>query len=165
MRGASKRLLGAYALAVASPDEPDRIVVARVGSPLVIGVGLGENFIASDVFALLPVTQNFIFLDEGDIAEIRRKTPDAPGPGHPARAVQDAAEGHTTRDRRSRHGQRGAKKAPDNAPPAVSNSVPDPPFRYQNTDDALPQAQGIIHNHLRSRCYCIFGGRSRSRMA
>ena len=48
------------------------IVVARAGSPLVIGIGVGENFIASDVFALLPVTQQFIFLEEGDLAEIRR---------------------------------------------------------------------------------------------
>ena len=66
------RLVGAYALAVASPDDPDRIVVARAGSPLVVGVGIEENFIASDVFALLPVTQRFMFLEEGDVAEIRR---------------------------------------------------------------------------------------------
>ncbi|WP_018233136.1 glutamine--fructose-6-phosphate transaminase (isomerizing) [Thioalkalivibrio thiocyanodenitrificans] len=69
---AVKKMVGAYALAVASPDKPDRIIVARLGSPLVIGVGVGENFIASDVFALLPVTQRFAFLEEGDIAEIRR---------------------------------------------------------------------------------------------
>jgi glucosamine--fructose-6-phosphate aminotransferase (isomerizing) len=67
-----RRLVGAYAMAVADPADPDRVVVARSGSPLVIGLGLGENFIASDVFALLPVTQRFIFLDEGDVAEIRR---------------------------------------------------------------------------------------------
>lgn len=69
---AIKRLVGAYGLAVASPNEPDRLIVARAGSPLVIGLGVGENFIASDVFALLPVTQRFVFLEEGDIAEIRR---------------------------------------------------------------------------------------------
>ena len=46
--------------------------MARAGSPLVIGIGIEENFIASDVFALLPVTQSFMFLEEGDIAEIRR---------------------------------------------------------------------------------------------
>ncbi len=69
---AVKRLVGAYALAVASPADPDRLVVARAGSPLVVGLGLGENFIASDVFALLPVTQRFMFLEEGDVAEIRR---------------------------------------------------------------------------------------------
>jgi glutamine---fructose-6-phosphate transaminase (isomerizing) len=67
-----RKMVGAYALAVASPDEPDRLIVARLGSPLVIGVGVGENFIASDVFALLPVTQRFAFLEEGDIAEVRR---------------------------------------------------------------------------------------------
>ncbi len=69
---AVKRLVGAYALAVASPQDPERMVVARVGSPLVIGLGVGENFIASDVFALLPVTQRFVFLDEGDVAEVTR---------------------------------------------------------------------------------------------
>jgi glucosamine--fructose-6-phosphate aminotransferase (isomerizing) len=69
---AVKRLVGAYALAVASPQDPERMVVARVGSPLVIGLGVGENFIASDVFALLPVTQRFVFLDEGDVAEVSR---------------------------------------------------------------------------------------------
>ena len=66
------QLVGAYGLAVATPDEADRLIVARAGSPLVIGLGVGENFIASDVFALLPVTQRFIFLEEGDVAEIRR---------------------------------------------------------------------------------------------
>jgi len=72
VQAAARRLIGAYGLAVASPDDPERLIVARSGSPLVIGIGLGENFIASDVFALLPVTQRFIFLEEGDIAEIRR---------------------------------------------------------------------------------------------
>jgi glucosamine--fructose-6-phosphate aminotransferase (isomerizing) len=72
VQSAAKRLVGAYALAVACPDTPDRIVVARVGSPLVVGVGVGESFVASDVFALLPVTQRFVFLNEGDTAEIRR---------------------------------------------------------------------------------------------
>ncbi len=71
-RKAVSRLRGAYALAVSSPDDPDRILVARAGSPLVIGIGDGEHFIASDVFALLPETQRFVFLEEGDQAEIRR---------------------------------------------------------------------------------------------
>lgn len=71
-RNAIGRLVGAYALAVINPDDPDRMVVARAGSPLVIGIGEGEHFIASDVFALLPVTQRFVFLEEGDLAEIRR---------------------------------------------------------------------------------------------
>ncbi len=68
------RLNGAYALAVIDPKDPERLVVARSGSPLVIGLGVGENFIASDVFALLPVTQRFLFLEEGDLAEITRDT-------------------------------------------------------------------------------------------
>ncbi|HZA28019.1 MAG TPA: class II glutamine amidotransferase, partial [Gammaproteobacteria bacterium] len=61
-------LEGAYALGVISVSEPDRLVAARRGSPLIIGVGIGEHFIASDVFALLPVTQRFIFLEDGDVA-------------------------------------------------------------------------------------------------
>jgi glucosamine--fructose-6-phosphate aminotransferase (isomerizing) len=71
-RGAIARLVGAYALAVLDPADPDRLIVTRVGSPLVIGIGDGEHFIASDVFALLPATQRFLFLEEGDLAEIRR---------------------------------------------------------------------------------------------
>jgi len=63
---------GAYALAAASPEDADRIVVTRAGSPLVIGIGEGENFIASDVAALLSETKQFIFLEEGDVAEVRR---------------------------------------------------------------------------------------------
>lgn len=65
-------LRGAYALGVVSTKEPGRLVAARLGSPLVIGVGIGEYFIASDVAALLPVTQRFIFLEEGDLADIRK---------------------------------------------------------------------------------------------
>jgi glucosamine--fructose-6-phosphate aminotransferase (isomerizing) len=63
---------GAYALGVVSTKEPGRLVVARLGSPLVIGIGVGEHFIASDVAALLPVTQKFIFLHDGDVADITR---------------------------------------------------------------------------------------------
>ena len=63
-------LEGAYALGVVSIDEPGRLIAARRGSPLVIGIGIGEYFIASDVAALLPVTQRFLFLEEGDIADI-----------------------------------------------------------------------------------------------
>ena len=63
---------GAYAIGVVSTSEPDRLVAARLGSPLVIGVGIGEYFIASDVAALLPVTQRFIFLEDGDIADLTR---------------------------------------------------------------------------------------------
>ena len=68
----AQELDGAFALGVISASEPDRLIAARRGSPLVIGIGIGETFIASDVFALLPVTQRFIFLEEGDVADIRR---------------------------------------------------------------------------------------------
>jgi glucosamine--fructose-6-phosphate aminotransferase (isomerizing) len=64
------RLEGAYALAVIDADDPKRIIVTREGSPLVIGVGIDENFIASDQLALRQVTDRFIYLQEGDIAEI-----------------------------------------------------------------------------------------------
>ncbi len=68
---AVERFEGAYALLVIDAEDPDRIVVSRVASPLVIGLGEGENFVASGVPALLPVTQRFIYLEQGDLAEIR----------------------------------------------------------------------------------------------
>lgn len=67
-----KEFEGAYALGVISKSEPETLIAARKGSPLVIGVGIGEFFIASDVSALLPVTQNFIFLEDGDVARIEK---------------------------------------------------------------------------------------------
>ncbi|MCK5886559.1 MAG: class II glutamine amidotransferase, partial [Alcanivorax sp.] len=65
-----KKLDGAYALGVIHKDEPHKLVAVRSGSPLVIGLGIDENYIASDQLALLPVTNRFIFLEEGDQAEI-----------------------------------------------------------------------------------------------
>ena len=65
---------GAYALGVIAINDPKTLIAARKGSPLVIGVGIGEYFIASDVSALLPVTQNFIFLQEGDIVKLTRQS-------------------------------------------------------------------------------------------
>jgi glucosamine--fructose-6-phosphate aminotransferase (isomerizing) len=72
VRRTTARLEGAYALGVIDSRDPERLVAARQGSPLVIGVGFQEYFIGSDVFALLPVTNRFIFLEEGDLAELRR---------------------------------------------------------------------------------------------
>ena len=71
VRSSTQELEGVYALVVISKDNPDRMIAARQGSPLIIGVGIGEHFVASDIFALLPVTQKFIFLEDGDIADIR----------------------------------------------------------------------------------------------
>ncbi|MGB5063153.1 MAG: glutamine--fructose-6-phosphate transaminase (isomerizing) [Candidatus Competibacter sp.] len=68
------RLTGAYSLGVICRDDPERLIAARAGSPLVLGIGIGEHFIASDVFALAPVTQTFVFLEEGDVADVRRET-------------------------------------------------------------------------------------------
>jgi glucosamine--fructose-6-phosphate aminotransferase (isomerizing) len=67
-----KQLHGAYGTVLMDKTDSSRVVVARSGSPLVIGLGIGENFIASDQLALLPVTRRFIFLEEGDVAEITR---------------------------------------------------------------------------------------------
>ncbi|MFQ1014550.1 glutamine--fructose-6-phosphate transaminase (isomerizing) [Avibacterium paragallinarum] len=67
------QLRGAYGTVVMHQDEPDHLVVARSGSPLVIGLGVGENFLASDPLALLSVTRRFIYLEEGDVAEISRR--------------------------------------------------------------------------------------------
>jgi len=67
-----QRLEGAYAIGVISATEPQRLLAVRRGGPLVIGIGIGEHFIASDVAALLPVTQRFMFLEEGDIANVQR---------------------------------------------------------------------------------------------
>lgn len=71
VRTAVKRLEGSYALAVLARDHPDRLVAARVGSPLVVGKGIGENYVASDVLALKAVTDRFIILEEGDLVEIK----------------------------------------------------------------------------------------------
>lgn len=70
---AARSLLeGAYGMVVINRTDPERMIVARSGSPLVIGHGIGENFIASDQLALLPVTRKFSYLEEGDVAEITR---------------------------------------------------------------------------------------------
>ncbi|MBE2899166.1 glutamine--fructose-6-phosphate transaminase (isomerizing) [Pasteurellaceae bacterium 20609_3] len=76
VQSAVKQLEGAYGMVVMDKNEPEHLIAARSGSPLVIGLGLGENFLASDQLALLSVTRRFIFLEEGDIAEITRRTID-----------------------------------------------------------------------------------------
>jgi glucosamine--fructose-6-phosphate aminotransferase (isomerizing) len=70
VRAATLELHGAYAIGVVCADAPHQLVAARRGSPLLIGLGIEENFIASDVSALLPVTQKVMYLEEGDIADI-----------------------------------------------------------------------------------------------
>ncbi|MDW5375896.1 glutamine--fructose-6-phosphate transaminase (isomerizing) [Halomonas sp. HP20-15] len=90
---------GAYALAVLHKAQPDVIVGARQGSPLVVGVGIGESFLASDPMALLPVTDRFIYLQEGDVVRIARGEPvtvfDRRG-DHQERAVQTYEHGDGT---------------------------------------------------------------------
>ncbi|MDU2406920.1 MAG: glutamine--fructose-6-phosphate transaminase (isomerizing) [Acinetobacter junii] len=66
------QLKGAYALGIIHTEHPDELITVREGSPLVIGVGIGENFISSDQLALLPVTNRFVYLEEGDIARLTR---------------------------------------------------------------------------------------------
>jgi glutamine---fructose-6-phosphate transaminase (isomerizing) len=74
VRATVAELEGAYALLVVSELDPERLILAREGCPVVIGLGVDENFVASDVAALLPVTRRFIFLEEGDVAEVRRQS-------------------------------------------------------------------------------------------
>jgi glucosamine--fructose-6-phosphate aminotransferase (isomerizing) len=70
VRDGVAELKGAYAIAVMAEDMPHRLVCARKGSPLLIGLGIEENFVASDTSALLPVTQRFVYLEDGDLADI-----------------------------------------------------------------------------------------------
>ncbi|WON79737.1 glutamine--fructose-6-phosphate transaminase (isomerizing) [Acinetobacter sp. UGAL515B_02] len=72
VRSVVPELKGAYALGIVHKDHPDELITVREGSPLVIGVGIGENFISSDQLALLPVTNRFVYLEEGDIARLTR---------------------------------------------------------------------------------------------
>ncbi|ACR11052.1 glutamine--fructose-6-phosphate transaminase (isomerizing) [Teredinibacter turnerae] len=74
VQSAVPELEGAYGTVIIDRTDSSRMVVARSGSPLVIGLGIGENFVASDQLALLPVTRRFMFLEEGDVAEITRKS-------------------------------------------------------------------------------------------
>jgi len=80
-----KQLTGAYGMVVLDREHPEHLVAARSGSPLVIGLGIGENFLASDQLALLSVTRRFIYLEEGDIAEVEREV-------HESNLENDAAE-------------------------------------------------------------------------
>ena len=72
VQAAVARFKGAYGIAVTASDTPDELIVARMGSPLVLGLGVGENFAASDVMALVSVTRRVVYLEEGDIACLRR---------------------------------------------------------------------------------------------
>ena len=100
VRSAVSQLKGAYAIAVIDADDASRLVVARMGAPLLLGIGEGENFAASDTFALLQVTRNLIYLEEGDCAEVtlhRARIVDARGhlverPLHVSQIAADAVE-------------------------------------------------------------------------
>jgi len=72
VRSATAELEGAYAIGVVNINDPDRVVGARMGPPLLVGLGVGEHFLTSDVAALIPVTQRFLILEDGDIAELTR---------------------------------------------------------------------------------------------
>ena len=91
VRRAVKRLAGAYAIAVVAKGEPHRVVGARAGSPLVVGVGAGETFLASDALALAGTTERIAYLEEGDVAEI----------GLDGFRVFDAADRQAKRDLRT----------------------------------------------------------------
>lgn len=72
VKAAVTHLEGAYALGIIHASEPNRLIAVRQGSPLVVGLGIGENFIGSDQLALLPVTNRFLYLEEGDMVELKR---------------------------------------------------------------------------------------------
>ena len=74
VRRAVGELVGAYAIAVIAAEDPQRMIVARMGAPLLLGIGEGENFAASDTSALLQVTRNIVYLEEGDCAEVTLKS-------------------------------------------------------------------------------------------
>ncbi len=74
VRATVAELKGAYALVVMDANDPDALVLARSGGPVVIGLGIEENFVASDITALLPVTRRFQFLENGDVALVRRRS-------------------------------------------------------------------------------------------
>ncbi|HNR91627.1 MAG TPA: glutamine--fructose-6-phosphate transaminase (isomerizing), partial [Dokdonella sp.] len=74
VQAAIARLHGAFAIAVISSDAPGHVIGARRGSPLCVGIGIGEHFLGSDVQALIKVTNQFVYLDEGDLVEITRTT-------------------------------------------------------------------------------------------
>jgi len=74
VRATVAELEGAYALVVISQNHPDRLILARWAMPVVVGLGIEENFVASDVAALLPVTRRFVFLEDGDVAEVRKSS-------------------------------------------------------------------------------------------
>ena len=70
VNNAVAQLHGAYAIAILNTEMPDRLVAVRKGSPLLVGIGIGEYFLASDTAALIPVTQEFIYLEDGDVVDI-----------------------------------------------------------------------------------------------
>ena len=88
----TRRLLGAYAIAAISGDEPGHVVGARRGSPLCVGIGIGEHFLGSDVQALIQVTNRIVYLEEGDVVEIQRESMQVyDAAGNPvARAARDS---------------------------------------------------------------------------
>ncbi|MCK5720231.1 MAG: glutamine--fructose-6-phosphate transaminase (isomerizing) [Thiomargarita sp.] len=85
VRTSLQSIEGTYAIAVINPEVPGHLIAARHGSPLVIGIGIGEHFIASDIAALIPVTQKFIFLEDGDIVDLQRNSFKITNSGNPVK--------------------------------------------------------------------------------
>src|SRR5258705_255250 len=105
LQQAVKRLRGAYAIAVFCRDEPQRVVAARFGSPLVVGLGNGENFVASDAMALAGTTDRIIYLEEGETADPGRNRKRIPVSGERARPENPGGRDIAVR-RNSRHARR-----------------------------------------------------------
>ena len=146
-RTALRQLHGAYALAIMHRDENDRLVGARKDVPLVVGLGEGESFLASDVAAILAHTRRVIFLEEGDVADLRPGgvvITDVEGRPRGARARDDRMDGRGRREGRLRHlhaqgdprAARGASAVPHGAAPARG---PDPGRRSSSRSSAPSQ--------------------------
>lgn len=98
---AVRQLEGAYGMVIMDRTQPEQLIVARSGSPLVIGYGIGEHFIASDQLALLPVTRRFAYLEEGDVASITRTLVSVvDAAGNPVeRAIEESSLSHDASDK------------------------------------------------------------------
>ena len=120
---ATQRLRGAYAIALIHANDPDRVIAARLGCPLAIGVGEGENFLASDVAALVPVTRRFIHLEDGDVAELCRERVAVTGAGGAAIArpvvVSEVSADSVERGRYRHYMQKEIFEQPE----AISNTL------------------------------------------
>ncbi|SDV50342.1 glutamine--fructose-6-phosphate transaminase (isomerizing) [Chitinasiproducens palmae] len=149
VRAAVSELRGAYAIAVISKDEPHRVVGARAGSPLVVGLGQGENFLASDALALAGSTDRFAFLEEGDVADLTLDgvhITDVAGQAVQRAVKQVAAYGGAVELGPFRHFM---QKEIFEQPRAIGDTIPaintfDPSLFGDAARDVFPKIEGVL---------------------